>query len=43
MKDKNKVFGKEHYADVTYLCASAVHAGVIMLEGGKFRLTLDLP
>ena len=29
MKDKNKVFGKERYPDITYICASAVHAGVI--------------
>ena len=42
-KDKNKVFGKNAYADITYICASAVHAGVIMLDGGKFRMQLDLP
>jgi len=29
MKDKNKVYGKDKYADVSYICASGLHAGVI--------------
>jgi len=38
MSDKQKVYGKDLYADITYLCASALHAGVIQMNGGKFNL-----
>lgn len=40
---KDKVYGAGKYADVSYMCASGVHSGVIPENGGRFRLTIKNP
>jgi hypothetical protein len=35
------VFGSDFYADLSLLCASAIHAGVINDDGGQFEITIE--
>jgi hypothetical protein len=41
--DKEEVYGKDIYADSSFLCGAAIHSGAIERNGGRFTIEIKDP